>query len=132
MKRFFSLFLIFFTASLFADSDYEVKELTDRDADNQIAKGIVIVDVYANWCAPCRKMAPIFKEFAQEMEEHERASAFKADIDQMPEFCKANKVRSIPTFLLFYEGEEVDRLVGSCSKKELEEMVYGAEEYQDD
>ncbi len=70
----------------------------------------VLVDFYADWCAPCKYVAPLMDELAQTHEG--RLLVVKVDTDQAPDLSQKLSIRSIPTLILFKEGEEVARSVG--------------------
>lgn len=77
----------------------------------------VLVDFFADWCAPCKMMAPALEELAKQYEG--RLKVGKLDIGAHQQTAEQYKVRNIPTFLFFKNGEVVDKLVGA-DKKELE------------
>ncbi len=81
----------------------------------------VIVDFWADWCAPCHRVAPILDDLAASHEG--RAIVAKVNVDDEPELAKEYGIRSIPTFLLVRDGEVVDRVSGALSKKQLEDHV---------
>lgn len=77
----------------------------------------VLVDFYADWCGPCRAIAPIIEEITHEL--NTRLKVVKLDVDQNPETAMEYGVQSIPTLLLFKNGQEVERLIGYMSKSKL-------------
>ena len=77
----------------------------------------VLVDFYATWCAPCRMMNPIVEQL--EAEYAGRAGVYKVDIDQYPGTAAKYDVGNIPAFLVFDDGEVVDRVVGGTDKADL-------------
>ncbi len=77
----------------------------------------VLVDFYADWCGPCRAIAPIIEEIAHELAH--RLKVVKLDVDQNPQTAMQYSVQSIPTLLLFKGGKEVERVIGSMSKSKL-------------
>ena len=77
----------------------------------------VLVDFYADWCGPCRAIAPIIEEIAHEL--NNRLKVVKLDVDQNPETAMQYGVQSIPTLLIFKNGKEVERLIGYMSKSKL-------------
>lgn len=81
----------------------------------------VLVDFWAEWCGPCRAVAPTLDEFASENKE--TLSVGKVDVDSQSELAAKYGIRSIPTFVFFKDGEIVNKKVGSVSKSELEELV---------
>ncbi len=77
----------------------------------------VLVDFYADWCGPCRAIAPIVEEIARELSD--RLKVVKLDVDQNPETAMQYGVQSIPTLIIFKDGKEVERLIGYMSKAKL-------------
>ncbi|MDW8140737.1 MAG: thioredoxin [Candidatus Bipolaricaulota bacterium] len=76
-----------------------------------------LVDFYADWCGPCRAIAPIVEEIAHELAG--RLKVAKLDVDQNQEIALKYGVQSIPTLILFKNGQEVERLIGYMSKSKL-------------
>lgn len=81
----------------------------------------VLVDFWATWCMPCRMIAPVVEELAEETEG--KAYVGKVNVDEESELAMRYRVSSIPTLLLFRNGKEEERLVGVQSKETLEELL---------
>lgn len=81
----------------------------------------VLVDFWAVWCGPCRMVAPIIEELANEFEG--RARVAKLDVDHNPRTAMQYGVRSIPTLLFFKDGQVVDQLIGASSKRVLADKL---------
>lgn len=81
----------------------------------------VLVDFYADWCGPCRMVAPVLEELARR--HAGKLLVVKVDSDRWPELTRQHGVRGIPTLLLFDEGREIRRHVGAASLVELERMA---------
>lgn len=88
--------------------------LTDTNFQNQTKDRIVLVDFWAAWCAPCRMMAPILNDVADELSDNMHVG--KVNIEQYQSLAQKFAVRSIPTLILFKNGKEVTRFVGGRSK----------------
>lgn len=95
---------------------------TDDNVRQEIATGKpVVVDFWAEWCGPCKSIAPIVEELAEEYED--RVLIGKYDVDEGTDFLSDHNIRNIPTILFFKNGEMVERNVGSISKEKLEEKI---------
>jgi thioredoxin 2 len=101
--------------------------ITDESFDRVIADAEVpvVVDFYADWCGPCKMMAPVFDEFARE--QRGRALVTKMDTEKSPRTPQRFTVRGIPTLIVFRNGKEVARQVGAVPKATLEELLAKAE-----
>ena len=84
------------------------------------AKGLVLVDFWATWCGPCKMLAPTVSEIADEYEG--KVKVCKLDVDQAMDIARSYGVASIPTLILFKDGEIVKKSVGVVSKTEIEAM----------
>jgi len=85
------------------------------------AKTPVLVDFWAEWCGPCRMVAPVVEELAEEYEG--RISFVKLDVDQNPKTASKYGIMSIPTLLLFKNGSPVSNIVGFRPKAELKRSL---------
>lgn len=81
----------------------------------------VLVDFWATWCGPCKMIAPVVEEIAEEYEG--KIKVGKVNVDEQMELSLEFKVTSIPTLILFENGEAVKREVGFMTKAEIEEML---------
>lgn len=103
-----------------ASSDL-IKQLDDDSFDQGISHGVVLVDFYADWCGPCRMLAPVIDELAKEMKG--KMTVAKVDTDQSVNVAAKYEVTSIPTLILFKNGELVKRLVGLKDLEALRKLV---------
>ncbi len=95
----------------------EIKHLNGEEFKEFVNnKELRIVDFYATWCPPCKMLAPIMDELAEEADGYQVA---KLDIDQEIDVANEFGVMSIPTIIFFKEGQEIQRLVGFRNKDEL-------------
>ena len=88
--------------------------LTAENFDETIGNGLVLVDFWASWCAPCRMVAPIIDELAAENEN--RVTIAKVDVDSEGSIAARYGIVSIPTVILFQDGAEAKRFVGVQQK----------------
>lgn len=100
----------------------EIK-ITNENFENEVIKSDipVLVDFYATWCGPCRMIAPFIEEISEEYEG--RVKVCKIDVDEASELAVAFGVSSIPTVMVFKNGEVYKKAVGYRTKKELEDML---------
>jgi len=94
--------------------------LTESNYQESISKGVTLVDVYADWCGPCKTISPIIEELSNEATDY---SVFKVDIDKSSDIINEIGVRSVPTILIYKDGEVVDRHVGIASKDRLDTLA---------
>jgi thioredoxin 1 len=99
-----------------------ITELTDDNYQTFVSKeGLVLVDVWASWCNPCKLISPIIDQISNEF--HEKVSVGKLEADKNRDSLTELNVRNIPTILLYKNGEVVDRSVGVISREKLVEMI---------
>ena len=100
--------------------------ITDADIDETIKKfETIVVDCWAPWCGPCRMVGPVIEELAKEM--HGKVVFGKLNVDENPMTSTKHQIMSIPTLLIFKDGNLIDRLVGALPKEELKRKI---ESYQ--
>ena len=81
----------------------------------------VLVDFWATWCGPCRMLSPVVEEVSREHENE--LTVGKVNVDDCPELAQKFGVMSIPTLILFKDGQPVDKRIGYMPKSELEQML---------
>ncbi len=89
-------------------------EATSSDFDATIAEGVTMVDFWAPWCGPCRMIAPVVEELAEDFDG--KAKIVKVNTDEEQDIAVKYGVRSIPTIIFFKDGQQVDMMVGAASK----------------
>lgn len=96
--------------------------MTDEDMDENIRKyGTVVVDCWAPWCGPCRMIHPVVEELAKEMQG--KIVFGKLNVDENPATSTKHQIMSIPTMLVFKNGELIDRFVGAMPKDALKQKL---------
>lgn len=98
-----------------------ILNLDEENFNDETAKGVTLVDFFADWCGPCKMIAPIVEELAKEMAG--RAKVGKLDIEESQNITAKYGVTSIPTIILFKDGEEVNRVVGVRDKDALQSLI---------
>jgi thioredoxin 1 len=101
--------------------DKKITELGDGQFDAAIADGLTLVDFWAPWCGPCRMQGPILEEVAESIDE--QAKIAKVNVDDAGGVAERFDVQSIPTLLLFKDGNEVRRFVGVQPKEILVDAI---------
>lgn len=99
----------------------EVVSSSDFQSKVLDAKGPVLVDFFATWCGPCRMLAPTIDEVATEVAG--KASVYKLDIDQSPDIAQRYGVMSVPTLIVFENGQVKQQAVGAQPKQNLLSML---------
>ncbi len=98
-------------------------EITDSNFQTEVLKSAtpVLIDFWAEWCGPCKMIAPVVEELANEYQG--KLKVGKVDVDNNQQVAMQYGIRSIPTLLIFKGGKVVDQLVGAVPKKMLVEKV---------
>ena len=92
----------------------------DIKFENLSKNKLTLVDFWATWCGPCRMMAPLVEELADEMGDVVFA---KVDVDENPDIAMDLRIASIPTLMLFKDGQAVERVIGVTPKEELKAII---------
>ncbi len=101
--------------------DMKPVELTDGNFTSEIAQGLTLVDFWAPWCGPCRIIAPVIEELAGQYEG--RVKVAKVNVDDNPATSGQFRVMSIPTMILFKDGQPVEGMVGAQPKRAFESLL---------
>ncbi|CAD2074816.1 Thioredoxin [Jeotgalicoccus aerolatus] len=96
-------------------------EVNDAGFKEEIGSGLTLVDFWAPWCGPCKMIAPILEELAPEVEG--KANIAKLNVDDNQATASEYEVMSIPTLILFKDGEPVDKVVGFQPKEQLSALI---------
>mgnify|MGYP001311465375 FL=1 len=96
-----------------------IKNCNENDFENEVLKSNlpVIVDFWAEWCGPCKMLTPILEELSNEMKNE--INVVKVNLDENQDLAMKYSIRSIPTLLLFNEGNLIDTKVGLVPKSEI-------------
>ncbi len=98
-----------------------VLHLTTGDFDSTIAQGTTLVDFWAGWCQPCAMLAPTIDALAEKYAG--KVKVAKVDVDTQTELARRYGVMSIPTLILFRDGQQVEKVIGVHSQMDLEAML---------
>jgi len=104
-----------------AEREEKILTLTESNFSDITGKGIVLVDFWATWCMPCRKMAPVLDEIA--VQTAGKVIVGKVDIDANGSLANQFGIQSIPTLIIFKDGQPMERLVGIKSKASVIEVL---------
>lgn len=99
-----------------------VLEVTDANFENEIKTDLpVVVDFWAEWCGPCKKLGPVVEELAKDYQG--KAKIMKLNVDNNMETAQRFQVMSIPTLIFFKQGKAVDQIVGAVAKNVIESKL---------
>ncbi|MGB5918657.1 MULTISPECIES: thioredoxin [unclassified Arcobacter] len=96
-------------------------ELDQNNIEDTVKEGVSLVDFWAPWCGPCRMIAPVIEQLAEEFEGKAKICKVNTEVEQ--DLTAKYEIRSIPTILFFKDGEIVDQLIGTTTKGALEEKI---------
>ena len=96
-------------------------KLNDNNYDEVVSSGLTLVDVFADWCGPCKVISPIIDELSSD---YQGQVVFgKLNVDEAPEKTTELGIRNIPTILVYKDGKIVERNTGAVSKNQLKELI---------
>ena len=100
-----------------------IQSVTKDNFDNEILKAQipVVVDFYADWCGPCKMMSPLMEKLSSEYEG--KVKFCKVNVDDEEELAIQNSVQSIPLFVLYKDGQVIDKAVGARAEDEMREFI---------
>ncbi|KIL44632.1 thioredoxin [Jeotgalibacillus soli] len=98
-----------------------ISHVTDQTFSTETNDGLVLADFWAPWCGPCKMIAPVLEELDADM--GDKVKIVKLDVDENQETASKFGVMSIPTLVVFKNGEVVDKVVGFQPKEALEELL---------
>ncbi|WP_337193753.1 MULTISPECIES: thioredoxin [Halobacillus] len=98
-----------------------IVKATDQNFTEETNQGLVLADFWAPWCGPCKMIAPVLEELDAEMSD--QVKIVKLDVDENQETAGKFGVMSIPTLLLFKDGQVVDQVIGFQPKEALAELI---------
>lgn len=103
-----------------AKSD-KIVDLTDKNFQYQVKGKLVLVDFWASWCVPCKMMAPVLNDLAEEISG--QVKVCKVNVDEYQSLASKYNIRGIPTMVLLRDGREIDRFVGAKTKQFLLDKI---------
>ncbi|MBO8156398.1 MAG: thioredoxin [Bacillaceae bacterium] len=98
-----------------------IVNVSDQNFAQETSEGLVLTDFWAPWCGPCKMIAPVLEELDSEM--GDKVKIAKLNVDENPETAQKFGVMSIPTLLLFKDGEVVDQIIGFQPKEALAQLI---------
>lgn len=97
-----------------------MKVIRESDFVEEVKKGLVLIDFYAEWCRPCKMLSPLLEEIN---DENDNVKVVKVNIDDSARIANLFRISSIPTLVLLRDGEVINRMTGFYPKKKIEELI---------
>lgn len=97
------------------------KIVSTEEFREEIKNGVTLVDFFATWCGPCKMLAPVLEELANEMEG--KVKVIKVDVDESAELADEFRISSVPTMMIFKDGKQEDMMVGFLPKDRIKETL---------
>lgn len=101
----------------------KVPELSEKEFDNFVKDGVVLIDFFAEWCMPCVMMSPIIEDMAEKFDG--KIKIGKVNVGDSEALARKFNVSSIPNFMIFKDGKVAEQFAGSISEEELEGKLKG-------
>ncbi|MCE5220520.1 MAG: thioredoxin [Clostridium sp.] len=98
-----------------------MKIVNSNEFKSEIESGITVVDFFANWCGPCKMLAPVLEGLSSDMKE--KAKFIKVDIDQSLDLANEFQISSVPTMVIFKDGQKAEQLVGFLPKEKIQKAI---------
>ena len=98
-----------------------MKIVESNEFKSEIESGITVVDFFATWCGPCKMLAPVLEGLAGEMEG--KVKFIKVDIDQSLDLANEFQISSVPTMIIFKDGQKAEQLVGFLPKERIQQAI---------
>ncbi|MCB1191388.1 MAG: thioredoxin [Leptospiraceae bacterium] len=98
-----------------------LQEITDTTFQTETGNGLVLVDCWAEWCGPCRMVAPVLEELSKDYDG--KVAIKKLNVDENGETAQGLGIQSIPTLLLYKDGQLVDKIIGALPKAHIKSFV---------
>ena len=99
------------------------KTVNSEQFKEEIKNGVTLVDFFATWCGPCKMLGPVLEEIASDLQG--KVNVIKVDIDQSPELADQFRISSVPTMILFKDGNRSETMVGFSPKASIMEVLEG-------
>jgi thioredoxin 1 len=98
-----------------------MKIVDSNEFKNEIESGVTVVDFFATWCGPCKMLAPVLEGLSSEMEG--KAKFIKVDIDQSLDLANEFQISSVPTMIIFKDGQKAEQLIGFLPKEKIQQVI---------
>ena len=98
-----------------------MKIVDSNEFKSEIESGITVVDFFATWCGPCKMLAPVLEGLSGDMEG--KVKFIKVDIDQSLDLANEFQIASVPTMVIFKDGQKVEQLVGFLPKEKIQQTI---------
>ena len=95
--------------------------LNNDNFNSSVETGVCVVDFFATWCGPCKMLAPVFEELSSEMEG--KVTFLKVDVDECGDIAREYGISTIPTMMIFKDGENQDTMVGFLPKDAIKNNI---------